>query len=313
MEQSLLVLNALLPVLLLVGLGALLRRLNVLQPEMERGLMQLVVHVLLPALTLVNIAGNAALSDFGNVLSVAGFGFGMTALSFSIAYTCAGALRMKKGTGKRTFGVTAGLQNYGFMGVPLLVALFAEGEVLGVLFTHNVGVEVAMWTIGVALMSGGMKLSWRMLIKGPIIAVFIGLAMNALYVGRALDGVPRETLQMLGNCAIPLALMVIGASLVDLLKKQRFDWKLVSGAVLVRLAIIPAVMLTVAYLLPISESLKQVVVVQAAMPAAMFPIVLAKHYGGKPELAVQVVVSTTIVCFLTVPIVVALGMSLLGL
>ena len=49
------------------------------------------------------------------------------------------------------------------------------------------------------------------------------------------------------------------------------------------------------------------------MPAAMFPIVLAKHYGGKPEVAVQVVVATTTVCFLTMPFVIVLGMSILGL
>lgn len=312
MEQSLLVLSALIPVLALVGIGAGLRTRKVLQPEMEQGLMKLVVNVLLPALTLEKIVGNEALADFGSVATVAGFGFGMTAISFFLAYWAAGLMQMEKGTGKRTFGVTAGIQNYGYMGVPLLIALFESDGALGVLFTHNVGVEIALWTIGVALMSGSSSLKFRMLLKPPILAVIAGLLLNALGLDWLIEGAPRAILVMLGNCAIPLALLVIGAGLVELLVKQKFDWKIAIGAIFTRLAFLPAIMLTIAYFLPLSIELRQVIVVQAAMPAAMFPIVLAKHYNGKPELAVQVVVSTTVACFLTVPIVIVIGMKLLG-
>lgn len=312
MEQSLLVLSALIPVLALVCIGAFLRRRKVLQPEMEQGLMTLVVNVLLPALTLEKIVGNEALAKFSDVAIVSGFGFGMTALSFFLAYWLAGFMKMEKGTGRRTFGATAGIQNFGYMGVPLLVALFGSNEAMGVLFTHNVGVEIAMWTIGVGLMSGNSSLDWRVLVKPPVIAVVLGLLINAVGFDRFIEGAPRTTLSMLGSCAIPLALIVIGAGLFELLNKQKFDWKIAIGAVFTRLAFIPAVMLTLAYFLPLSLELKQVIVVQAAMPAAMFPIVLAKHYNGKPELAVQVVVSTTVACFVIVPIVIAIGMQMLG-
>lgn len=275
--------------------------------------MKLVVNILLPALTLEKIVGNQALADFTDVAVVAGFGFVMTSVSFMLAYWVAGLMRMQRGTGKRTFGVTTGIQNYGYMGVPLLVALFESNGALGVLFTHNVGVEVALWTIGVGLMSGNSSLNFRVLVKPPILAVILGLLINAVGLDWIIDGAPRATLNMLGQCAIPLALLVIGAGLFELLNKQKFDWKIAIGAVFTRLAFLPAIMLTVAYFLPLSTELKQVIVVQAAMPAAMFPIVLAKHYGGKPELAVQVVVSTTVACFVTVPVVIVIGMQVLGL
>ena len=313
MEQSLLVLSALIPVLALVGIGAFLRTRKILQPEMEQGLMKLVVNVLLPALTLEKIVGNEALAKFSDVAIVSGFGLVMTSVSFFLAYWFAGLMRMEKGTGKRTFGVTAGIQNYGYMGMPLLIALFNSDAAMGVLFTHNVGVEVALWTIGVALMSGNSSLDWKMLMKPPILAVILGLLINAVGLDGLIEGAPRATLSMLGSCAIPLALLVIGAGLFELLNKQKFDWKIAIGAVFTRLAFLPAVMLTVAYFLPLSTELKQVIVVQAAMPAAMFPIVLAKHYNGKPELAVQVVVSTTVACFVTVPVVIVIGMQLLGI
>ena len=122
-----------------------------------------------------------------------------------------------------------------------------------------------------------------------------------------------KTFEMLGAAAIPIALVVIGAGLVELLRKERFDWKVAIGSIVVRLALIPACLIGAAYLLPISLELKKVMVIQAAMPAAMFPIVLAKHYGGKPEVAVQVVVATTVACFITMPFVIIIGMKVLDL
>ena len=67
-----------------------------------------------------------------------------------------------------------------------------------------------------------------------------------------------------------------------------------------------------AYFLPISLPLKQVLVVQAALPAAMFPIILARHYGGQVGIAVQVVLSTTALSIATIPLIIYIGMKLLA-
>ena len=149
--------------------------------------------------------------------------------------------------------------------------------------------------------------------KAPIIAVVAGLLINAFGWDSFFHGAPMRTFDMLGAAAIPIALIVIGAGLVELLRNDRFDWKVAIGSMVVRLALIPACLIGAAYLLPISLELKKVMVIQAAMPAAMFPIVLAKHYGGKPEVAVQVVVATTVACFITMPFVIIIGMHALDL
>ncbi len=308
-----LVLEALVPVVLVIGVGSLLRKFEILSEEIERGMMQMVVQVLLPALILANIIGNKALGNWAEVGKVAGFGCGGLLIGLAVAYVCAGLLGMKRGDGKRTFGATAGIQNYGFIGVPLLLSLFPEDGLLGVLLTHNVGVEIAMWTVGVSLMRGDKSFSWKLFMKAPIIAVALGLLINALGWDGRFQGAPMKAFEMLGAAAIPIALVVIGAGLIELLKKERFDWKIALGSIVVRLALIPACLIGLAYLLPISLELKKVIVIQAAMPAAMFPIVLAKHYGGKPEVAVQIVVATTAACFLTMPFVIVLGIKVLGL
>ena len=52
---------------------------------------------------------------------------------------------------------------------------------------------------------------------------------------------------------------------------------------------------------------------EAAMPAAVFPIVMAKHYGGDPATAVRVVVATSLVGLLTIPLWIRFGMHFVGL
>jgi predicted permease len=48
------------------------------------------------------------------------------------------------------------------------------------------------------------------------------------------------------------------------------------------------------------------------MPAAVFPIVLARLFGGQPQVAIQVVIATSIVGIFTAPLVIAWGLSWVG-
>ena len=80
-----------------------------------------------------------------------------------------------------------------------------------------------------------------------------------------------------------------------------------------RLGVLPAFMLLIAYFLPVSKELKEVLVVQAAMPAAVFPIVLARHYGGDSLTAVRIVIGTSLVGFITIPFWLRIGMKAVGL
>jgi hypothetical protein len=48
--------------------------------------------------------------------------------------------------------------------------------------------------------------------------------------------------------------------------------------------------------------LKRVLMVQAAMPTAMVPVIIARLYGGHPWTAVQIALGTTLVGILTIPL-----------
>jgi predicted permease len=80
----------------------------------------------------------------------------------------------------------------------------------------------------------------------------------------------------------------------------------------VRLGIFPVLILAAAKWLPLSIELKRVLVVQAAMPAGLMPIIIARHYGGQPLTAVQIVLGTTILALLTIPLWLRVGLAWVG-
>lgn len=80
-----------------------------------------------------------------------------------------------------------------------------------------------------------------------------------------------------------------------------------------RQSVLPIGFLLVAKYLPASGELKRVIVLGAAMPAAVFPIVMARHYSGDPATAMRVVIGTSVVGLVTIPLWIRLGMSYVGL
>jgi hypothetical protein len=75
MQESLLVLQAAFPIYIIVVLGAVLRRTRVLTPEMDKGIMTMTVHLLMPCLILDKMLGAEILRDAGVVVSAASVGF----------------------------------------------------------------------------------------------------------------------------------------------------------------------------------------------------------------------------------------------
>jgi predicted permease len=101
--------------------------------------------------------------------------------------------------------------------------------------------------------------------------------------------------------------------MVDLIATERPSLKMITASVLVRVVLSPLVILSAAKFLPIPLELRQVLVVQAAMPAAMSTVLLARLYNGRPAIAVQVIIATTIVSIGTLPWVITWACEWIGL
>lgn len=303
-----------LPVYLLILLGALLRRVGVVRREHDNGVMHVVFHVMYPCFILDKMLGNAVVRSVPVVAWGVSLGIGLVVIGIGIGWLVGKVLGFERGAGLRTFALSSGVQNFGYTAIPVILVLWPAREgVLGVLFVHNLGVELAIWTLGVMMMSGSGKVPWRQLVNGPVFAVVSGLILVATGWDRFFTGPFREMMKMLGAGAFPVAILLIGAVIMDLAAAERPSMRVTLGGSVVRLLLVPAVFLTAAKFLPLIDELRRVLVVQAAMPAAMTPILLAKMYGGRPAIAVQVVVVTTAFTLVTLPLIIAVGVRWIGL
>ena len=184
-----------------------------------------------------------------------------------------------------------------------------------VLLVHNVGVEIAIWTVGLLTLSGeSLRAGWRRILSPVVITLALAVACNLSGLTPHLPKVLTDTIHALGVCGIPLGLIMTGVSFASFVDRPRelFDAKVSITAALLRLGALPVAILLLAKFLPCSVELKRVIVVQAAMPTAMVPVILARLYGGNPRTAVQIVLGTTAVGLFTIPLWLRAGLAWVG-
>jgi predicted permease len=230
----------------------------------------------------------------------------------------------------RTFAFVAGIYNYGYIPVPLIAALYGANA-LAVLFLFNLGTEMAFWTVGFAALEGHRPFrDWRRVLTPPVCALLLGVAINLLTAAAGvrlddatLDGAAwgwpvkliTSTIHLAGICSIPLALLLIGATIADFWGEFRTAEGV--GPMLLGLAVrnlvCPAGFVLLAWLLPVSRELKETLVVQAAMPAGVLSLLLVRHYGGNASLALQIIFGTSTAAVVTLPLWIRFGMQLAGL
>jgi predicted permease len=286
-----------------------------LTAEADESLLKVVVNVLYPALIFENVHANPALRDAGNLGWAPLVGFVTVAAGIGGCFYVARALGFTVGTGLRTFAFSTGIYNYSYMTVPLMAALFGR-ESLGVLFVHNVGVEAAIWIVGVLVLAGqSLRQGWRKLLSAPVLALVLAVSVNLTGLGGHLPGLVLEVVHALAACAIPLGLILSGATIAEHLFTKPaglFELRTSLAAVALRLGVLTVAFLLLAKFGPFSADLKHVIIVQAAMPAGFLPLVIVKHYGGHMLTAMRVVLATVVASVLLMPLWLRLGLAWVG-
>ncbi|MCL2304534.1 MAG: AEC family transporter [Planctomycetaceae bacterium] len=311
--------------------GFLLRRFGVLTKESDQGLLRLMINFLMPCLILDRVLFHNVFADPRNLYYPALLGAAVITVGILLA-ACVGFLpglwtgldtRAKRGT----FATCTGLLNYGYVPIALITFLFPESTTtMGVLFIVGLGVEFTMWTLGLLMIQG--KFDWNSVkksINGPTVTILLAIPLNLWVYGHyypaAFDEMTpyfaflKEAIRLVGKAAIPLSIILVGASIGDVFRAERYrtglkeTLKVVFWACLLRNLILPTIILFTAYYLPCTVELKRVLVLHAAMGAAMFPIVLAQHYDGDSDVALDTILSTSFLSIITSPLWIAFGLQ----
>lgn len=308
-------LKLIVPVFAMVAVGVVLRRVHWIEGAAEGSLIRLVIYLCFPCLIFESVVRNDTLHSAGNLLLPPLAGCGLTIAGIALAWQLGRLLGFEKGTGLRTFALSAGLGNYSYVALPILVGMFGESS-RGVLFVHNIGVEATVWTVGVLVLSGlSLREGWRRLLSPMVITLFAAVALNLTGAGMYIPEAVHKMVNSLAGCAIPIGLILTGVNMANYLNEPRelLQPRVLLGAAAIRFLVVPLLFILVARWLPCSVELKRVIVVQGAMPAAVIPILLAQLYGGRPVMAVQIVLGTTALGVLLTPLWLRAGLAWAGL
>lgn len=185
--------------------------------------------------------------------------------------------------------------NTGNMGLPL--ALFAFGdEGLAFAVVYFAISITSQFTIGMTLASGSFSLS--RLLRMPLIYAIV-FALIVLSFGWQLPAYIGNTLQLLGGVTIPLMLLALGVSLAQL-RVTRLPRNLFLS--IIRLGGGAAIGFAVGHFVGASELATGVLMIQSAMPVAVFNYLFAQYYNREPADVASMVVITTALSFVTLPL-----------
>jgi malate permease and related proteins len=287
----------LLPVFSLVVVGYGWRRLGF--PFEREFVTRVIMNVAGPCLIVDSLSNVSLPLDVFLTMVVASIA--MFAATVAAAFLILKALRLSI----RSYLPALGVGNTGNLGLPL--SLFAFGqEGLGLSVAVYVMNSVAQFTLTPVLQSGGPAL--RTLATTPVV---YGALIGAMLLGAdaRLPEWLATTVGLLGDLMIPLMLLVLGNTLGGL-RAKRLPFAIGLGTA--RLALGFGVALGVAELFGLEGVARSVLVLQGAMPAAVFNYLFAARYGRDPEDVAGIVLVSTVIGALTLPLLVSYVLWLAG-
>ncbi len=197
------------------------------------------------------------------------------------------------------------LTNCGFMGFPLALAVFGEKGLFLMIIANAVFV-LYTYTAGVLILISGknekltLKTAARSILSMPVVSTLIGLLIFAF--GIPIPSLLGEFLKTVGNITIPLSMIIIGMQLAESKLSEVLNNRHIYETLIMRLAVMPAVLLGFFMWLPVSPFVLCIVIFAMSMPSAAIVPVLAEIHETNSGLAAQVVFVTTFFSLATIPV-----------
>ena len=189
--------------------------------------------------------------------------------------------------------------NTGNLGLPL--AFFAYGDQgLGYALAIFSVTAICTFTVGIWLVSG--RGSFRLLYQEPMV---LAALLGALFLWQGWQ-TPRfltNTLELIGQMAIPLMLLTLGVAVARLTPGHlgRAVWLSV-----IRVAICLGVAFAVGWVLQLGPVPMAILALQLSTPMAVTSYLLAEKYGADSQAVAGMVVVSTALSVLTLPLTLAL-------
>lgn len=305
MKDFLLALSAIAPLFFPMAAGYLLKQINLLDEHTVKGMNKAVFRFFLPLLLCCNIYH----SDLEQVFSKELTAFAVIAvlLSFLLFF---GYVRLTEKDPKKQGVMLQGMfrSNFVLFGLPLASHLCGTEEIgtISILIAIIVPLYNVLAVFSLELCRGNklnLKKTGKGIATNPLILSSL-LGLVILCSGFKVPNIIDTSLSSMASVATPLALFLLGASFR--FSGTKTSLKQLITVLMGKLVILPAVGLTVGYLLGFRGISLAGLLAMFASPTAVSSFVMAQEMEGDAELASQIVVWTssialvTIFCFLLI-------------
>lgn len=276
----------------LIGLGFFFRKRNLLPHDFQKGLADLVIHLILPC----NIL-HSFFTDQGKLILSRGREIWIVALLTQIACYIFARTALSRISEERRSVMQYGTicSNAGFIGTPIVQGLYgAEGLLLSAVYL--IPPRVIMWSLGLSFFLNQKQKkrekNWKKAILHPcMIAVFLG--MIAMMRNIHLYPFMEKSIVALASCNTGISMFLIGMILSEL-KWRDFADPMILLYTFIRLITIPTVVFVACRLFGVSELVTRISVILAAMPAGGTTVILSEKYKNNVAFASGCVTVSTV-------------------
>lgn len=298
--MSLTILKQTIIMLILITVGIVCSKTKIISKESNKDLSKFVLQVVNPVMIFMSYQTDYKPELVKNLLLTFVLSLGAYAVTILLAYLL---IPSKKGRETELERFSAIYSNCGFMGIPLVNALFGMEGVFYLTAFITV-FNLIVWTHGIILISGekSMKNIVKVLYSPTIIAIVLGIITFFLQI--RLHEVPAKALEFISQLNTPMAMIVSGVTMAEtnvlkLLKKGGVYY-----ICFLRLLLIPAILAALLSPLRISEKVRLTVIVAASAPPAAMCTLQCIRYGRNSVYASEIFTAGTILSVLTLPLVV---------
>jgi malate permease and related proteins len=302
--------TALLPSAFIILMGVLLRHwqpAGLTLAEARRVISTLVLYLFYPSLILSVIPNVTLTGDIFSSPLASNFGIAAGMLTCWLFYPWL----KRRGWGKPELGalmLVCGLGNIISLGIPLLQSLQGEEAARFAIYIDIMAMAPMFWIVGlwIAIEWGDnneQRQTPLIFLKSflslpPIWAFIFAILMNVCDIG--LPNFLQKGTSMLGSVTMSGMLLVVGMSLSFGTLKQHKEIAILAS--LVKLLLVPMVVYIAATRIMTDAKTIQATVLMAATPSMMAAMVLSERYGLNTELLSTVLVASTALFFVTLPV-----------
>ncbi|MBR1556027.1 MAG: AEC family transporter [Oscillospiraceae bacterium] len=292
---------------ILILVGVLCFKLNLLSKESVNQISGLVLKIVNPIVILMAYQKEyrpELVQNLGRtfILSLIAY-----IIAMAVAYLC---IRNREGRETVIERFSCIYSNCGFMGIPLVMAMFGYDGVFYLTAFLTV-FNALVWSHGVMQMSGekSLKSLIKVLRSPAIIAIVIGMVLFFLQI--ELPSVVAETFEEIGSLNTPLAMIVAGATIIqtDLLKV--FKKPRIFYLCFLKLLLIPILTILAFRLFPFDKTVEMTVLAAIAAPSAAICTMQCLNYNRNAAYASEIFGVTTLFSIGTMPLMMIIYETLL--